>query len=123
MGERQPIEADDYSMKPMVTDITNVLPMVTDVYPMVTDVYPMQAKESSVANPQKDAKIDENIRKMQKIWVGNSAFAKELPYSSVLLVKLVDIGAIGGIDEVPVTFSVTDSKVSIGYLMTSATNR
>jgi hypothetical protein len=52
----QPIEADDYSMKPMVTD---VLPMVTDVYPMV-------AEESCVANPQKVAKIDEKIRKMQK---------------------------------------------------------
>jgi hypothetical protein len=45
---------------------TDVLPMVTDVYPMVTDVYPMVAEESSVANPQKVAKIDENIRKMQK---------------------------------------------------------
>jgi hypothetical protein len=33
---------------------------------MVTDVYPMVAEESSVANPQKVAKIDENIRKMQK---------------------------------------------------------
>jgi hypothetical protein len=45
---------------------TDVLLMVTDVYPMVTDVYPMVAEESSVANPQKVAKIDENIRKMQK---------------------------------------------------------
>jgi hypothetical protein len=59
MGERQPIEADDYPMKPMVIYITEVLPMVTDVYPML-------AKESSVANPQKVAKFDENIRKMQK---------------------------------------------------------
>jgi hypothetical protein len=33
---------------------------------MGTDVYPMVAEESSVANPQKVAKIDENIRKMQK---------------------------------------------------------
>jgi hypothetical protein len=32
------------SVKPMVTDITDVLPMVTNVYPMV-------AKEASVANP------------------------------------------------------------------------
>jgi hypothetical protein len=40
--------------------------MVTDVYPMVNDVNPMLAKESSVANPQKVAKIDENIRKKQK---------------------------------------------------------
>jgi hypothetical protein len=51
-------------MKPMVTDNTNVLPMVTDVYPMVTDVNLMLAEESSVANPQKVAKIDENIRKI-----------------------------------------------------------
>jgi hypothetical protein len=33
---------------------------------MMTDVDPMVAEESSVANPQKVAKIDENIRKMQK---------------------------------------------------------
>jgi hypothetical protein len=58
---------------------------------MVTDVYPMVAEESSVANPQKVAKIDENIRKMQKIWVGNTVFAKELPDSLVLSVV---IGAI-----------------------------
>ena len=64
MVKRQPIEADDYPMKPMVTDITDVLPMVTDVYLMVTNVYPMVAEESSVANPQKVAKIDENIRKI-----------------------------------------------------------
>jgi hypothetical protein len=50
----------------MVTDITDVLPMVTDVYLMVTDVYPMVAEESSIANPQKVAKIDENIRKCKK---------------------------------------------------------
>jgi hypothetical protein len=55
------IEAEDYPMKPLVTNITNVLTMVTDVYPMVTDVYPMLAEESSVANPQKVAIIDENI--------------------------------------------------------------
>jgi hypothetical protein len=34
-----------------VTDIADVLPMVTDVNPML-------AEESSVANPQKVAKID-----------------------------------------------------------------
>ena len=62
--------------------------MVTDVYPMVTVVYPMVAEESSIANPQKVAKIDENIRKMQKIWVGNTVFAEELPNSSVLLVVI-----------------------------------
>ncbi len=60
------IEAEDYPMKPLVTNITNVLTMVTDVYPMVTDVYPMLAEESSVANPQKVAIIDENIWKMEK---------------------------------------------------------
>ena len=52
---------------------------------MVTDVYLMVAKESSVANPQKVAKIDENIRKMQKKLVGNTVFAKELPDSSVFI--------------------------------------
>ncbi len=87
MGERQPIEADDYPMKPMVTDITDVLQIVTDVNPML-------AEDSSVTNPQKVAKIDENIRKMQKIWVDNTGFAYELHGSSVLLVKLVVIGAI-----------------------------
>jgi hypothetical protein len=81
-------------MIPMVTDITNILPMVTNVYPMVTDVYPMLAEEFSVANPQKVAKIDENIRRIQKIRVGNTAFAKELPNSLVLLVKSVVIGDI-----------------------------
>ena len=45
--------------------VTDVLLMVIDVYLMVTDVYPMAAEESSVANHQKVAKIDENIRKMQ----------------------------------------------------------
>jgi hypothetical protein len=43
---------------------------------------------------KKVAKIDENIRRMQKIRVGNTAFAKELPDSSALLVKLVVIGDI-----------------------------
>jgi|FrelakmetLWP11LW_1041352.scaffolds.fasta_scaffold138975_1 hypothetical protein len=60
---------------------------------MVTDVYPMVAKESSVANPQKIARIDENIRKMQKRLVGNTVFAKELPHSSVLSVVIDVIGS------------------------------
>ncbi len=81
MGERQPKEADDYLIKPMVTEITYVLPMVTNVYLMVTDVNPMLPKESSVSNPQKVAKMDENIRNIQKIWVGKTAFAQELPNS------------------------------------------
>jgi hypothetical protein len=53
----------------------------------------MVAKESSVANPNKVAKIDENIRKMQAK-LGNTAFVNELPDLSVLLVKSVVIGAI-----------------------------
>jgi hypothetical protein len=73
--------------------LTDVYPMVTDVYPMVADVYPMVAEESSVANPQKVAKIDENIRKMQKRWVGNIVFAMELPDSSVLSVVIDVIGS------------------------------
>ena len=55
---------------------------------MVTDVYLIVAEESSVANPQKVAKIDENIRKIQKILVGNTVFAEELPDSSVLSVVI-----------------------------------
>jgi hypothetical protein len=46
-------------MKPMATDTTDVLRMVTNVYLMV-------AKEFSVANPQKVAKIDEKIRKIEQ---------------------------------------------------------
>jgi hypothetical protein len=53
----------------------------------------MVAEESSVANPQKVAKNDENIRKMQKRWVGNTVFAEELPDSSVLLVVIDVIGS------------------------------
>jgi hypothetical protein len=37
--------------------------------------------------------------------------------------SLILSGNIGSIGEVPDTFSVTDSKVSIGYPMTSATDR
>jgi hypothetical protein len=33
---------------------------------MVTDVYPMVVEESSTANPQKVAKIDENIWRYKK---------------------------------------------------------
>jgi hypothetical protein len=33
---------------------------------MVIEVYPMVAKEPSVANPQKVAKIDEKIRKIEQ---------------------------------------------------------
>jgi hypothetical protein len=45
---------------------TNVLPIFTDFYQMVTDVYPMVAEESSVANPQKVAKIDKKYQKNAK---------------------------------------------------------
>jgi hypothetical protein len=47
----------------MITDVTDVLPMLADVYPIVTNVYPMVAKESSIANPQKVAKMDEKSEK------------------------------------------------------------
>ncbi len=67
---------------------------------------------------------------MEQRWVGNTAFADELPHSLVLLVKffeLVGIGAINclsgtiiGIGGVPNKFSVADSKVGIGDPMTSA---
>ena len=57
---------------------------------MVTDVYLMVA---SVANPQKVAKIDENIRKMQKKLVGYTVFEEELPDSSVLSVFIDVIGS------------------------------
>jgi hypothetical protein len=60
---------------------------------MVTDVYQMVAEESSVANPQKVAKIDENIRKMPKKLVGNTVFAEELLDSSVLSVFIDVIGS------------------------------
>jgi hypothetical protein len=53
--------------------------MVTDVYPIETDVYPIVVEESSIVKPQKVAKINQNIRKMQKRWVGKTTFAKELP--------------------------------------------
>ncbi len=43
-----------------------MLPMLADVYPMVTNTYPMIAEESSVANPQKVAKIDQKSEKRNK---------------------------------------------------------
>jgi hypothetical protein len=49
----------------MITNVTNVLPMLVDVYPIVTNVYPMVAEESSVTNHQKVAKIDEKTRKTE----------------------------------------------------------
>jgi hypothetical protein len=63
---------------------------------MVTDVYPMVAEESNVANPQKVAKIDENIRKMQKKWLATLYLPRNYPipryyqYSSMSLVSLTD---------------------------------
>jgi hypothetical protein len=80
----------------------------------------MLAEESSVANPQKIAKIDENIRKIQKIWVGNTGLADEWPNSSVLSMKSVIIGAIdwlsggiSGIGEVPNTFRSPKAKSAL----------
>ena len=46
-----------------ITDVTNVLPMLANVHPMVTKVYPMVANYSSVASPQRVAKIDEKSEK------------------------------------------------------------
>jgi hypothetical protein len=53
--------------------------MVTDVYPMVTNVNPMLAEESSVANPQKVAKIDVNIRKCKKIDLATLLLSRNYP--------------------------------------------
>jgi hypothetical protein len=50
----------------MITHVTDVLPMLANVFPMVTNVYSMVAKESSVSNPQKVAKIDEKSEKWNK---------------------------------------------------------
>ena len=38
-----------------------------------TNIYQIVAKESSVADPQKVGKIDENIRKMEQKLFGNTA--------------------------------------------------
>ncbi len=66
---------------------------------------------------------------MEQRWVGNTAFADELPDSLVLSVKfieLVGIGAINclsgtiiGIGGVPNNFLFADSKVGISDTMTS----
>ncbi len=65
--------------------------MVIDVYPTVTEAYHMVAEESSVANPPKVAKIDLKNQKNGKRWVGNPAFANELPDSSVLSRKFIEL--------------------------------
>jgi hypothetical protein len=77
---------------------TDVLPMVTDVYPMVTDVYPMVAEESSVANPQKVAKIDENIRKMQKNGLATLYLPRNYPIPRYYRKSSMASVVIGGID-------------------------
>jgi hypothetical protein len=51
----------------------------------------MVAEESSVANPPKVAKIDLKNQKNGKRWVGNPAFANELPDSSVLSRKFIEL--------------------------------
>ena len=103
--------------------VTNVLLTVTNILPMMTDV----SQEIEYCQPTNSCK---NGRKMEQRWVGNTAFANELPDSLVLSVtffELVGIGAINclsgtiiGIGGVPNKFSVADSKVGIGDPMTSA---
>jgi hypothetical protein len=66
---------------------------------------------------------------MEQRWVGNTAFANELPDSLVVLVKFIELVVIGAIDclsgtiigigGVANTFLVTNSKVGIGDPMTS----
>ncbi len=56
----------------------------------------MVAKESSVANPQKVAKIDEKIRKMEQTWVGNIAlYFKQLMIYQIPRLTSATIGYIG----------------------------
>ncbi len=73
-------------------------------------------------------KLQKLLKKIKnwKTWVGNTAFASELPDYSVLLVKFIELVVIGTIDRllggiggVPDKFPVTDPKVSIGNSMTS----
>ncbi len=64
---------------PILPMFTDVLPIFTDVYPMVTDVSPMVAEESSVANPQKVAKIDKNIRKCKKYGLATLYLPRNYP--------------------------------------------
>jgi hypothetical protein len=68
--------------------------MFTDVLPMGTDVYLMVAAESSVANPQKVAKIDENIRKMQKKWLTTLYLPRNYPIPRYSSMSSVVIGVI-----------------------------
>jgi len=106
--------------------VTNVLSMVTDVLPMVTNVYPKVAKESSVANPQKVAKIDKKSEKWIKMsW--QHCLCRRITRLSVKFIKLVVISAIDwlsgtivGIGGVPYKFLVTNSNDCNGDLMTSA---
>ncbi len=101
--------------------------MLANVYLMVNNVYPMVAEESSVANPQKVAKIVEKIRKMEQTWVGQTALDLKQPmnYPIPRLTSVISntIGSIGyhglSIGGGPDAFSVTDSKVSIGDPMSS----
>jgi hypothetical protein len=60
---------------------------------MVTDVYPKVAKESSVANPQKVAKIDKKSEKRKKMgW--QYCLCRRITRLSVKFIKLVVISAI-----------------------------
>jgi hypothetical protein len=53
---------------------------------------------SSVANPQKVAKIDEKIRKTEKNGLATLLFVNELPDTSVLSVKFIESVVMGAID-------------------------
>jgi hypothetical protein len=80
-------------MKPMVANITDVLPMVTDVFPMVV-------KESSIANPQKVAKIYEKMRKIEQTLVGNT---------------VLDLKQLMNYPIPRLTLGISDTIGSIGY--------
>jgi hypothetical protein len=71
--------------------VTNVLLMVTNILPMMTDV----SQEIEYCQPTNSCK---NGRKMEQRWVGNTAFANELPDSLVVLVKFIELVGIGAIN-------------------------
>jgi hypothetical protein len=58
---------------------TDVLPMFTDVYPMVTDFYRMIVDESSLANPQKIAKIVKISEKCKKYGLATLYLPRNYP--------------------------------------------
>jgi hypothetical protein len=93
---------------------------------MVTDVSPMLAEESSVANPQKVAKIDENIKKLgwQHCFCrGITRFLGIISEISSHLCHQLTIGYHRWHRVIPDIMLVTGSKISIGYPRTSATDK